>query len=145
MSYRTPITIQEEVERARGALRGEAAYQAIGFENPRSAPTPAAEQSSLLHQVISITTAGTFDLVQGLAGQRIHIMEFFLYTDTSMQLELFDGSSSITGPLKAWPASTGMFWQDVGTPHYSTSPGSALKLTTGAAGQVSGFVRYRMG
>ena len=129
-----------ETERARLAIRGTAALQ--DYATP-PASAAAAGAGQIQHAAVSVTTATTTALIAGVAGAVIEVLEIMLYTDTSMDLELFDGSLSLTGLLKAWPANQGFFFPFTGEPHFKLTAGSSFQLTTGAAGQVSGFIRYR--
>lgn len=139
-----PITIPQEIDAARRAVRGVAAYAALGYQAQAAASL--AEQTTKVpfqHAVVNVSTATTTAIIAGVSGQAIEVMEIMLYTDTSMDLELFDGTKSLTGLLKSWPAAQGFFFPYTGEPHFSLTPGAALNLVTSAAGQVSGFIRYR--
>lgn len=138
-----PLTVPQEIDLARRAIRGDAAYAEIGLQNtPASSP---ANVSPYQHGVINVSAAGSAVLIAGVTGQVIEVIEILLYTDTSMDLELLDGATSLTGPLKSWPAKQGFFFPFTGEPHFRLSVGKSFILTTSAAGQVSGFIRYRQG
>lgn len=138
-----PITVPQEIDLARRAIRGDAAYAELGFQN--APPSSQVNVSPYQHGVINVATSGSAELIPGVTGQAIEVIEIMLYTDTSMDLELFDGSTSLTGPLKSWPAKQGFFFPFTGEPHFRLSAGKSFILTTSAAGQVSGFIRYRQG
>lgn len=124
----------EQLDLARRAIRGSQAAPA------GVAPAPPAIQRAVINQ----STATTADVIPGQPGQAIEILEIFCYTDTAMALEWLDGAVSLTGSLNGWPANSGFFFPNTGEPHWRLTPGNALRLTTGSAGQVSGFVLYRM-
>ena len=105
--------------------------------SPQSAP------AQFQHAVINVAAAGLASIIAGVSGQAIEVLEIMLYTDTSMDIELFDGSRSLTGLLKSWPASQGFFFPHTGEPHFKLTAGMAFILSTSLNGQVSGFVRYR--
>ena len=135
------LTIPQEIDLARRAIRGDAAYAELGFQD--APPASQVNAYPYQHSVINVASAGSAQLIPGVTGQAIEVIEIMLYTDTSMDLELFDGSTSLTGPLKSWPAKQGFFFPFTGEPHFRLSGGKSFILTTGAAGQVSGFIRYR--
>lgn len=139
-----PITIPQEIDQARRAIRGEDAYAALGYQAQAAASL--ADQSTKVpfqHAVVNVSTAATTAIIAGVSGQAIEVMEIMLYTDTSMDFEILDGTKSLTGLLKSWPAAQGFFFPYTGEPHFALTPGAALNLTTSAVGQVSGFIRYR--
>lgn len=130
------ITAPQEQDLARRALRGQGALDGASY-------TPT--QSAKVNAVINQSAAGTYVLIPGVTGQQILVHEVLLYSAASQTLELFDGATSLLGPLTNWPAQSGIYLPDVGEPHFELLQGNALKLTLSGAGQVSGFVRYRMG
>jgi hypothetical protein len=137
------LTVPQEIDLARRAIRGEEAYAEIGLQNtPASSPV---NVSPYQHGVINVSSSGSAVLITGVTGQVIEVIEIMLYTDTSMDLELLDGSTSLTGPLLSWPAKQGFFFPFTGEPHFRLTAGRSFILTTSAAGQVSGFIRYRQG
>ncbi len=140
-----PITIFQEVDLARRAIRGEAAYAELGYQDAAAAASaaPQSTPTTQQHAVINVSTAGLASIIPGVSGQAIEVLEIMLYTDTSMNLELFDGTRSLTGLLKSWPAAQGFFFPHTGEPHFKLTVGAAFVLFTSAVGQVSGFVRYR--
>lgn len=140
------MTVQEQIDLARRAVRGETALKDQGYQSPQmvqqlALPAAAAHD---IHAVINVTASGSFTLIPGVVGQAIDVYELLLYTDTQMDLELFDGENSLTGLLKSWPAQTGFYLPPSDKAHFNLTAGNALKISTGAAGQVSGFIRYRM-
>ena len=137
------LTIPQEVDLARRAVRGEAVYQALGYQ-PGAAAVSAPQANPYQNAVINVTAAATTPIIAGVTGQRIEVMEVFLYTDTQMALQFQDGTYDLSGLLNGWPANSGFFFPFTGQPHWGLQKGNSLNLTTGAAGQVSGFVVYRM-
>lgn len=127
---------------ARRAVRGDKALSQAGYTPAQIAN--AAPASRLQHARISQATAGTYPLVSGVAGQRIEVYELFLWSEAAQDFEIFDGVDSLTGLLKGWPAQNGLLLPFTGEPHFETTAGAALNLTFSAAGQVSGWLRYRM-
>jgi hypothetical protein len=138
------LTIPQEVELARRAMRGEAAYQALGYQPGAAAASSQSSPNPCQNAVINVTAAATTPIITGVSGQRIEVMEVFLYTDTQMALQFLDGIDDLSGLLNGWPANSGFFFPFTGQPHWSLSKGNSLNLVTGGAGQVSGFVVYRM-
>lgn len=137
--YRDLLT--PTVDTARRAVRstGQSIRQP-GGTSPLAPSAPPALES----QPISITGAGTFDLVPGYPGQAIHVYELYVFSAVTQDFELWDGATSLTGgPLVAYPANTPLFFLNVGEPHQKCTAGNALRLTTSSAGQTSGFVLYR--
>ena len=140
-----PLTVSQEVDLARRSIRGEAAYAELGYQDAAAAASlaPQATPDQAQHAVISVGSAGLSSIIAGVSGQAIEVLEIMLYTDTSMDIELFDGTRSLTGLLKSWPAAQGFFFPHTGEPHFKLTAGTAFILSTSAVGQVSGFVRYR--
>lgn len=141
------MTTREQIDLARRAVRGETAYQEQGYQSPQiiqQLVSPPAV-NTMVHAVISISGAGTTEIVPAIVGQQIRIYELMLYTETAQDLTLLDGAVPVAGQLKNWPAQTGLFLGYTGEPHFELTAGNAFKLITSAAGQISGFVRFRMG
>jgi hypothetical protein len=140
--------IAKEIRTARAAIRRKAkAGGAVGTTGePATVPAAvaAAAGQEAIHVRLSIASIGTHTLVAGASGKRIAVYELMLYNVASQDLELKDGSNSLTGPLTSFPATSGMLLHNCGEPHFILSPGEDLNLTTSAADQVSGFLLYRM-
>jgi hypothetical protein len=139
------LTIAQEQDLARRAVRGESALRAAGFANPQSAPslptfrpTPA-----LTHGVISLTSAGTYVIVPASTGLAIHVFALYIWSEGDQNWELFDGAVSLTGLQKSWPMQQGLLLPYVGEPWFELQPGNPLRLSLSANGQFSGFVKYR--
>ena len=134
--------IAKETAAAREALRmrRKRAAAAARGEAEEAAPAPA----ELIHAPINLSTSGTHDLVAAVSGMRIAVYELMLWNVTEQDLELFDGSDSLMGPLNSFPAQFGILLHYVGEPHFRCQLGNALKLSLSAAAQVSGYVLYRM-
>lgn len=138
------LSIPQEVELARRAMRGESAYQALGYQPGTATASTQAAANPHQNAVVNVTAAATTPIITGVSGQRIEVMEVFLYTDTQMALQFLDGAYDLSGLLNGWPANSGFFFPFTGQPHWTLSKGNSLNLVTGGAGQVSGFVVYRM-
>ncbi len=139
------VTIEQEQDLARRAVRGEGALRAAGFEQPASAPalptfrpTPA-----LTHAVVSLTSAGTYVIVPGSAGLAIRVYALYLWSEGAQNWELFDDTLSLTGLQKGWPMQQGILLPYVGEPWFELQPNNPLKLSLSSNGQFSGFVKYR--
>lgn len=143
----TSQTITSQIDLARRALRGDQALQAAGFTPAAIKATQGSSQaagaSSLQHAKISQTAAGTWALVPAVAGQRIEVYSMLLWSEVAQNLELFDGSESLTGLLKAWPSETALLLPFTGEPWFELTAGQPFNLAMSAPGQISGFIRYR--
>lgn len=140
------LTIQQEEDLARRAIRGEAAFDLIGYADPAAAlaqQQPASQASGLQHAVINVASAGTYAIIPGISGQRIQIFALFWYSEVDQNLEFFDGPLTLTGPLTAWAEQSGALFPFVGEPYFELSAGNPFNLTISAAGQVSGFAKFR--
>jgi len=130
--------IRAEIAAAREAIRG---------TRPRISATGEIETTpaELIHVRIDVATAATHTLVQGIAGRRVAVYEMMLWNaGVAQDLELLSGADSLTGPMNSFPAQAGWFWPNVGEPRFRLEAGNSLRLTLSAAGQVSGYVLYRM-
>lgn len=137
------LPVPQEADLARRAVRGDAVYEELGYKDLTASSTPQAAPNPFQHAVINVSAAGTWPVIPGVSGQTIEVLEIMLYTDTSMNLELFEGNRSLTGLLKSWPAAQGFFFPHTGEPHFRLTAGAAFNLFTSAVGQISGFIRYR--
>jgi len=130
--------IRAEIAAAREAIRG---------TRPRISATGEIETTpaELIHVRIDVATAATHTLVQGIAGRRVAVYEMMLWNaGVAHDLALLSGADSLTGPMNSFPAQAGWFWPNVGEPRFRLEAGNSLRLTLSAAGQVSGYVLYRM-
>lgn len=141
------ISIAEEAELARRAIRGAAAFEVIGYSDPAAARAQqaAAQASGLQHAVINISAPGTYPIIPAVSGQRIRVFTFFLWSEVDQDLELFDGTLTLTGPLSSWAMQTGLLLPYTGEAYFELSSGNAFNLTISAAGQVSGFAKFSQG
>lgn len=137
MKWRT--VIDQEAQRAREAIR--LRRPAIGKPGE---PLEAVSEPDLIHVRISLAAIGSHTLVQGVLGSRIAVYEFLLWNVAEQDLELLNGSDSLTGPLETFPAQSGMYLPNVGEPHFDLDTGNSLIFSLSAATQVSGFLLYRM-
>lgn len=141
------ISTAEEVELARRAIRGAAAFEVIGYSDPAAAMAQqaAAQASGLQHAVINVSAAGTYPIIPAVSGQRIRVFTFFLWSEVDQDLELFDGALTLTGPLTSWAMQTGLLLPYTGEAYFELSSGNAFNLSLTAAGQVSGFAKFTQG
>jgi hypothetical protein len=144
----TPVTLtlDQEADLARRAIRGEGALLNAGFSSPAFAPAQATYRPSgapLTHAVINLTTAGTYVIVPASSGLAIRVFAFYLWSEKDQNWELFDDALSLTGLQKGWPMQQGLLLPYVGEPWFELQPGNPLKLSLSANGVVSGFVKYR--
>lgn len=139
------MTLQQEQDLARRAVRGEGALRSAGFADPVSAPAlPTFRQNpALTHGVISLTTAGTYVIVPPSSSLAIRVFALYLWSENIQNWELFDGTLSLTGLQKGWPAQQGLLLPYVGEPWFELQPNNALRLSLSGNGQFSGFVKYR--
>lgn len=143
MTERRTLTIPAEIDLASRAIRGAMAYSLLGYQDASAAPiSPAANPYQ--NAVISQNTVGTHIVIPGASGQQIEVHEIFWFSEVDQDLDWLDGSVSLTGLLKAWPAQGGTWWPFTGEPKWTLSAGNALRLSMSAVGQVSGYVKYRM-
>ena len=98
----------------------------------------------LVHVPINVAFAGNNVLIPSFPGQRIEIWQLFLYNVAAQNLELFADNDSQSGPLNAFPATSGFSLPYTGAPHFKLQAGKAFILRTSAGTQVSGFVNYRL-
>lgn len=140
-----------EQDRARRALRGEAAYVAAGYSASAAqaaalTATPAgAGSDEPLHTAISVNGAGSYTLIPGAMGSRIQVFELVLYLEQSQTWELWNGVKTLTGPMVAYPAASGFALSLKDSPHWKLDAGAGLRLTLSGAGQASGFILYKQG
>ncbi len=99
-------------------------------------------QLDLTHALISTAVAGDNVIVPSVPGKRIEIWQVFIYNVAAQALELRTALESLTGPLTAFPATSGLSLPFTGAPHFLLQPGAPFILRLGAATQVSGFVNY---
>jgi len=131
-------TIAKEIEAARDAARLRRRLAAEAAE-AASANVPA----PLTHVAINVSTAGNHTLVAGNSQTQIAVYELLLWNVTQQDLELLDGTDSLTGPLNSFPAQFGILLPNVGEPRWLLRAGNSLVLSLGSAAQVSGYVLYR--
>lgn len=141
------ISIAEEADLARRAIRGSAAFEAIGYSDPAAAMVQqaAAQSTGLQHAVINVSAAGTYPIIPAVSGQRIRVFTLFLWSALDQNLQLFDGALTLTGPLTSWAMQTGLLLPYTGEPYFELSSGNAFNLAISAAGQVSGFAKFNQG
>lgn len=145
MTVPLPISIAEQIDLARRAIRGESALRQAGFQSPSLAASQPTAQTTptLTHAVINLATAGTYVIVPGSAGLSIRVYALYLWSEKDQNWELFDETLSLTGLQKAWPMQQGILLPYVGEPWFELQPNNSLKLSLSANGQFSGFVKYR--
>jgi len=95
-----------------------------------------------IHVEINVAAAATTPLISSIPGRRIEVWQVFLYNVAAQNLELRAQNRSLTGPLNAFPATSGVSLPYTGAPHFRLQSGEALLLITSAATQVSGFINY---
>lgn len=140
------LTTVQEADLARRAIRGESAFQLIGYQDPAAALSqqqPNSLASALQHAVINVSAPGTYPIIPGISGQRIQIFALFYFSEADQTLQFFDGPLTLTGPLVAWASQTGALFPFVGEPYFELNPGNPFNLSISAVGQVSGFAKFR--
>lgn len=95
-----------------------------------------------LRVTINRAAISTDPLIPSVPGKRIEVWQIFLYNVAAQTLELRSDRESLTGPLTAFPATSGFSLPYTGAPHFLLRSGEPLILSTSAATQVSGFVNY---
>lgn len=140
------ITIQQEAQLARNAVRGERAIKAAGYLNPTQTQisTAAATNRTLRHAVIDLSTPGTYEIIVAAPGQAIEIMALFLWSSVDQNLEFFNGSKTLTGPLTAWPAQQGLLYPFVDQSYFEMDRGMPFSIAFTEAGQLSGWAKFRI-
>lgn len=136
--------IDREAEAARQARRGAGAQIVPGPAISPSGGFSESPRTPLLHVPISVAAAGTTSLIAGVAGLRIKVFELLLWNVTSQNLELLNGSRTLTGVLQQFPNQSGIYLPNLGEPHFELDDGASFNLATSAATQVSGYVLFRM-
>lgn len=141
------ISIAEEAALARRAIRGAAAFELIGYSDPDAALTQqvASQGLGMQHAVINVSAPGTYPIIPAVSGQRIRVFVLFLWSEVAQDLQIFDGTLTLTGLLKSWALQTGLLLPNTGEPYFDLSPGNAFNLSISAAGQVSGFAKFNQG
>jgi hypothetical protein len=95
-----------------------------------------------IHVEINVAAAGITAIIASVPGRRIEVWQVFLYNVAAQNLELRANARSLTGPLNAFPAASGVSLPYTGAPHFRLQSGEALNLITSGVTQVSGFVNY---
>lgn len=99
----------------------------------------------ITHRAFDVAGVGAQTLVPGTEGGRIAVYQATLWNTAAQDVRLLDGPLvDLIGTLVGFPAGTGFYlpWQE--EPHFITSPGQALMISGSAAGQITGFVKYRI-
>jgi len=93
---------------------------------------------------ISITAAGTSDLVPGVPGKKIRVTAIAVAGDANCQITFLSGSTAETGAIPL-AARTPLALTDIGG-SFETAEGAALRITVASAGAINagGLVGYRL-
>jgi len=97
---------------------------------------------ALDYALINFNTSGVHTIVTGIAGQKTRVYELFLWNVSQQNLELLNGSDTLTGPINSFPAASGIYWPYTGSYHLECDDGRDLNLNMSASTQVSGFILY---
>ena len=100
------------------------------------------DQIEFIPAVISVAAIGDTVIIPSVPGKRIQVWQMFVYNVAAQNLEFRHSWDSLTGPLNAFPATSGVSLPYTGAPHFYLQSGQPLILRTSAATQVSGFVNY---
>lgn len=106
-------------------------------------------EKTLQRAVINITgsAAAEYQLVAGVAGQQIRVMEVMLISSNLQNIRFQSGwtGTALTGPLHLQNAGDGFFAGSPDSPelyHFETESGDVLVLDTDAGGQIGGWLIY---
>lgn len=139
---------RQQIELARRAIRGEQGLTAAGYQKPSLAPAlptfNSIGQPRQTFTTINVTGPGTFTLVSGTPAAAVIVYVLFWFSETEQTLEFWDGAQSLTGPLTAWPAQQGALYPFTDEPYFECSQGNPFNVSLSAAGQLSGWLRFRM-
>jgi hypothetical protein len=92
---------------------------------------------------IDFATAGAHAIIPGLATAKISIYELLLWNVTSQNISFLDGATALTGTFASFCSFCGVLLPAWGSPKWTLGTGNAFGITTSAATQVSGYVRYK--
>ena len=106
-------------------------------------------EKTLQRAIINITgsVAGEYQLVAGVAGQQIRVMEVMLISSNLQNVRFQSGwtGTAITGPLHLANSGEGIYAGSPDSPdlyHFETEAGDILVLDTDAGGQIGGWLIY---
>ena len=97
---------------------------------------------------INASANGDNQLVAGVAGLRIRVVNFVLYPAAGVTAKLTDGpaGANLTGPMVRGTSGLYPGWagldMDGWSGHFETSQGNDLTLNLNAGTQVGGYVNY---
>lgn len=124
-------------------LNAPVAYRRFPAAQP--AEVTQAGLAPLVHQVIDVATAASHKIAMAIDGASIALHELVLWNaavDQTILLEDDIGTRYLR--LTTWPAATGFTLRDNGLPIFTLPASRSLMLTLSAAGQVDGYIRYRV-
>lgn len=137
MSFNSPSV---ESDLARRAIRGQAANISGSASFTSKPPT-----NPLVAAKINVATIGTHVIIPGVSGQRIEVYLVHWFSEVQQNLSFLNGTLPFSGgSYTAWPAQQGTMWPNVGSPYWECDAGNSLSVVLSAAGQLSGFLHYRM-
>lgn len=125
------------------------ASELAALQTARRAPTAAAAAALLsgemIHSVITANSAGNNILIP--AGQRIAVMEIFLWNAAGAQTLILQDGVTPLNRLTGMPAGSGLMFGFAGNgePHFRIAAGNAFLLNLSVGTLVDGFVKYRLG
>lgn len=139
---------RQQIDLARRAIRGERALKDAGYQQPKLAPSLATFSPSgappLTFTTINVSGPGTFSLVAGSAAQAIRVYVLFWFSETEQTLEFWNGAKTLTGPMVKWPAQQGCFYPFTDETCFDLDAGNPFNVSLSAAGQLSGWLKFRM-
>lgn len=101
--------------------------------------------------VINASTNGDNQIVAGVTGMRIRVVNFVLIPNATVVCKFTDGGggTALTGPMSITTAGLFPGFAPPIPPgnlqgHFETSQGNDLTLNLGAGTQVSGYVNYTL-
>jgi hypothetical protein len=83
----------------------------------------------------------TLELVAGVGGRQIEVLNYSLIVDAASTVQIFSDSNPLSGPM-AFAANGGITVND-NEPAYRTNVGEALQVSN-SAGNIAGSLAYRI-
>ena len=135
-------TLDQELALLRTAERSISRTSGTGAVNALSSTTLLEEDT--IHNMIQANITGDNILIAP-PGQRIAILEIFLWNTGLQTLLLKDGSLPLVR-LTSMPAASGFVlgFAGNGRPHFKVTAGNPLVLNLSVGSLVDGFVKYRV-